>query len=82
MCRDENVYNGCSYPPDLPWTHERTRTNEMELLIEVEDVNDTPPVFSEPAYTVAVLRETEAPVTLIQLQVRHQRPSSLISLIE
>ena len=44
-------------------------SDEMELVITVSDVDDNPPVFSRQMYTVAVVRGTPPPTTLINLAV-------------
>lgn len=67
--RDENVYNNCEKPVSTAWKHQRVNTNEMELVITVQDVDDNAPVFSQPSYTVAVVRDTPPPTTLIKLEV-------------
>jgi len=67
---DENVYNDCRSPLDMPWSYQRSASNDMELHITVEDVVDTSPHFSQSEYTVAVVRGQAPPKTIIKLQVR------------
>lgn len=74
---DSNVYGGCQYPPDTPWVHERSKPNEMELVITVEDINDSPPQFSQDIYTLAVVRGVSPPVTLTKLRVLSIPPASV-----
>ena len=69
ISRDENVYSRCEKPLNIPWTHRRMSSDEMELVITVSDVDDNPPVFSRQMYTVAVVRGTPPPTTLINLAV-------------
>ena len=69
ICRDENVYSRCEKPLNIPWTHRRMSSDEMELVITVTDVDDNSPVFSRQMYTVAVVRGTPPPTTLINLAV-------------
>ena len=78
ISRDENVYSRCEKPLNIPWTHRRMSSDEMELVITVSDVDDNPPVFSRQMYTVAVVRGTPPPTTLINLAVSDINSSKTI----
>lgn len=66
------MYSQCQSPSNTPWVSSKTKVNEMELVIQVEDVNDNPPEFSNDLYTTVVVRNRPAPITLINLKVQKE----------